>query len=144
MSAEENKALIRRFIEEVDKGNVEVLDRFVAPDYVDHNPPPIPGLAGGLLGLKQMFTFFLKATPGSHVIEDLIAEGDKVVARITGHGTHEGEIFGLLPTGKQVSMTGIAIYRIAGGKIVERWAQHDILGLMHQLGAIPEQRAGEH
>lgn len=134
MSPEQNKEIIRRFYEAVDRGRVEVLDEFIAPDCVDHDPPPVPGLPSGLEGFRESFRFFLTATPGSHSVEDLIAEGDKVVARVTGRGTHEGAVFGIPPTGKHIEMTGIVIYRMADGKIVERWSQHDLMGLMRQLG----------
>ena len=70
-------------------------------------------------------------------IEDLFAEGDKVVLRFTFHGTHQGEFMGVAPTGKQVTMPGIDIFRIADGKIVELWGQEDVLGMMQQIGAIP-------
>jgi predicted ester cyclase len=137
MSAEENKKIIRRLYEETNKGNLAAMDEFFAPNIVDHNPPPILGLASGLEGIKQAFTIFYNATPdGYHIIEDMIAEGDKVVVRVTARGTHKGELFGLPPTGKRLTMTGIAIYRIAGGKIVERWSEQDKLGIMQQLGVI--------
>ncbi len=81
VSTEENKQLVRRFYEEIDKGNLDVIDELVAVDYVDHNPPPFPGLASGREGVKQAFKIFREATPGDHHIEDQIAEGDKVVTR---------------------------------------------------------------
>jgi len=83
MLAEENKALVRRFYEEIDKGNLDAMDELVAEDYLDHSPPPFPGLASGREGLKQAFKIFWTATPGYHYIEDQIAEGDKVVTRLT-------------------------------------------------------------
>ena len=89
MSSEENKRLVRRFYEEIDKGNLDAMDELVAENYVDHNPPPFPGLAEGREGLKQAFKIFWKATPGNHKIEDQIAEGDKVVTRLTSYGKHE-------------------------------------------------------
>ena len=95
MSAESNKALVRRSYEEIDKGNIGVLDEVVAEDYLDHNPPPFPGLASGREGLKQSFKMFQHATPGYHQIEDQIAEGDKVVTRLTAIGKHEGDLPGL-------------------------------------------------
>ena len=108
------------------------------PPILSTDPPPIPGLKPGLEGIKQAFSLFTTAHPdGIHVIHDLIAEGDRVVARVTGSGTHTGELMGIPPTGKRLEMTGIVIYRIEGGKIVERWAQHNVLGLMQQLGVIP-------
>jgi len=135
MSIEENKALIHRYMEAVDKGSVAALDEFIAPDFVDHNP--FPGVAPGLEGAKQAFAIFLNAVPGYHTVDDLIAEGDKVVARMTGYGTHERELMGIPPTGKQLKTTGIAIWRIADGKIVEHWGEADMLGMMQQLGVVP-------
>ncbi len=138
MSAEQNKAIVRRFLEAVDTGDIAILDEFVAPNYNDHNPPPYPGLAPGLEGAKQAFALSLAAfSDFHHTIHDQIAAGDKVVTRITAYGTHTGELIGIPPTGKQVTMTGIAIHRIANGKLVEHWAQIDAFGLLQQLGAIP-------
>jgi predicted ester cyclase len=140
MSSEDNKILVRRLYEETDRSNPAALDKFFSADLIDHDPPPIPGLKAGLEGIKQAFRVFTTAHPdGVHVIHDLIAEGDRVVARVTGRGTHTGELMGIPPTGKRLEMTGIVIYRIEGGKIVERWAQHDVFGLMRQLGMIPTQ-----
>lgn len=137
---EQNKEIVRRLYEETDRQNVEALDQFFSPDLVDHNPPPIPGLALGVEGIKQTFRMFIRAHPdGTHTIEDMIAEGDKVVVRVTGRGTHTGELMGFAATGRELVMTGIAIYRLADGKIVERWAEHDLLGLMSQLGVIQPQ-----
>src|SRR5574337_1026301 len=100
--------------------------------------PPIPDLKPGLEGIKQAFKVFASAYPdGTHVIHDLIAEGDRVVVRVSGTGTQTGEFKGIKPTGKKVEMTGIVIYRFDGGKIVERWAQHNFLGfVMQQLGVV--------
>ena len=140
MSSEYNKRLVRRLYEEIDRSNLAALDEFFFVNLVDHNPPPISGLKPGLEGIKQAFSVFTTAHPdGIHVIHDLIAERDRVVARVTGTGTHTGELMGIPPTGKRLEMTGIVIYRIEGGKIVERWAQHNVLGLMQQLGVIPAQ-----
>ncbi|MDE2179859.1 MAG: ester cyclase [candidate division NC10 bacterium] len=138
MSIEDNKRLVRRLYEETDRQNFAALDEFFSPDLVDHDPPPIPNLKAGLEGIKQAFKVFASAYPdGTHVIHDLIAEGDRVVIRVSGTGTQTGEFKGIKPTGKKVEMTGIVIYRIEGGKIVERWAQHNFLGfVMQQLGVI--------
>ena len=93
-------------------------------------------------GLKQAFNHFLAANPdGYHVVEDMIAEGDKVVTRLSAYGTQTGELFGIPPTGKQVSMTAIAIHRIVNGKIVEHWGEADNLGMMQQLGVVPTPEA---
>lgn len=136
MSLEDNKALVRRFYEAIDKGNLEGMDEFVAEDYVDHSPPPFPGLASGLTGLKQAFELFQVATPGYHHIEEQIAEGDKVVTRLTCYGKHEGDLPGAPKTGNDLKMTSITIHRIANGKLVEKWAEKDVLGFLIQLGVI--------
>ena len=136
MSAEENKALIRRFYAEIDKGNIDILDELVAEDYIDHNPPPFPGLAKGREGLKQAFRMFWEATPGYHHIEDQIAEGDKVVTRLTSYGKHERDLPGAPATGNEMKMTSITIHRIANGKLVEKWAEKDMIALLTQLGVM--------
>ena len=138
MSSDANKRLVRRLYAETDKSNLDVLDELCSVNLIDHNPPPLAGLKPGLDGIKQAFRVFTTATPdGSHVIHDLVAEGDRVVARVTGSGTHTGELMGIPPTGKRLEMTGIVIYRIEDGKIIERWAQHDVVGLMRQMGVLP-------
>jgi len=138
MSLEENKALVRRFFEAIDTGDVAKLDKFLTPDYHDHDPPPFPGLAPGMEGARQAFQYALDAfSDFRHTIEDQVAEGDKVVTSITGYGTHTGEFLGIAPTGKEVSMRGIAIHRIADGKLAEHWGRVDNVGLLIQLGAIP-------
>jgi steroid delta-isomerase-like uncharacterized protein len=137
MSAEENKALVRRFYEEIDKGNLDAMDELVAEDYVDHNPPPIPNLAPGREGLKQAFKLFWDATPGYHRIEDQIAEGDKVVTRLTSFGKHEGDLPGAPATGNEMKMTSITIHRIADGKLAEKWSEKDMISLLQQIGKMP-------
>ena len=135
--AESNKALVRRFYEEIDKGNIGVLDELVAEDYLDHNPPPFPGLPAGREGLKQAFTMFQHATPGYHQIEDQIAEGDRVVTRLTSIGKHEGDLPGAPRTGHDLRMTSITIHRIANGKLVEKWSEKDVMGFLQQIGVMP-------
>jgi predicted ester cyclase len=145
MSTEQNKALVRRFFAEIDAGNIEAMDELVAEDYLDHHPAPFPGLPTGREGLKHAFRMFWEATPGRHEIEDQIAEGDKVVTRLTAYGRHEGELPGPLPaTGADMRMTAVAIHRIADGKIAEHWSDRDELSLMQQIGAIsiPGRSAG--
>ena len=152
MSEEENKALMRRYYEQIDKATKDkrgpsFLDDFVAPNFVNHNPSP--GFTPDLEGLKQAYDHFLAASPdGYHVVEDMIAEGDKVVTRLSAHGTQTGELFGIPPTDERFSMTAIAIHRIANGKIVEHWSELDNLGVMQQLGVVsppeppPPEQAG--
>ena len=135
--AETNKALVRRFYEEIDKGNIGILDELVAEDYVDHNPPPFPGLPAGREGLKQAFQMFQKATPGYHHIEDQIAEGDKVVTRLTSYGKHEGDLPGAPKTGNDLKMTSITIHRISDGKLVEKWSEKDVMSFLQQIGLMP-------
>jgi steroid delta-isomerase-like uncharacterized protein len=136
MSTEQNKAVVHRFIEEViNKGNLAVIDELLAPTYIYHAPSME---VSGPDGMKQLFTMLRTAFPDWYeTTEDLIAEDDKVVFHVTGHGTHTGEFMGIPPTGKQVTMTGIDIVRIEGGKLVEHWANFDQLGLMQQLGVVP-------
>ena len=110
MSLEENKAIVRRFIEAYNKRNLDLIDDFVAPDYVDHTNKV------GREGLKQLFNMGLKAFPDWHeTIEDIIAEGDKVWVRLAYTGTHKGEFMGLAPTGKKVKSEMVDIYRIVNG-----------------------------
>ena len=138
MSADENKALIRRLMEAADKGDLAATLTCFADDYVDHNPPTIPGLAPGIRGVQQAFEIGVVAFPDAyHTVSHLIAEDDLVVARVTGQGTFKGEFAGIPPNGQPVSMEGIVIYRIAIGKIVEKWAQQNRLGLLQQMGVIP-------
>jgi steroid delta-isomerase-like uncharacterized protein len=135
--SEQNKALSRRIAEECfNKGNLAVADEVIAADFVDHSAPP--GLAPGVEGFKQLVAMYRNAFPDIRTtIDDVIAEGDKVVIRWTGRGTHKGELMGIAPTGKTVTVTGIGIDRIANGKIVEHWESFDQLGMMQQLGVIP-------
>jgi len=137
MSTEANKASMRRFYDEVfNKKNRAAIDEFIDSNHVDHAAPP--GTPGGLEGAKQTLTMYLTAFPDLHfTVEDLIAEGDKVVARLTVRGTQQGAFMGIPPTGKQVTSTAIDINRIADGKSVEHWLNMDTLGLLQQLGVIP-------
>ncbi len=137
MSVEENKALLRRCMEEVlNKRNLDAVDEFYAVDFVDHNAPP--GTPPGIGGIKQIYTMIHTAFADIHItIEDMVAEDDRVVLRFTARGTHKGELMGIAPTGRQFTVMEIRIYRIAGGKIVEHWGLLDQLGLMQQLGVVP-------
>ena len=138
MSTEENKTVSRRFHEAFDKGNQgsQALYVELAPDFVAH----FPGVPGPLdrEGFTQLGNVFTSAFPQSQTtIEDEIAEGDKVISRWTYRAVHRGEFQGIPPSGKQVTMTGLTLLRIAGGKIVEHWVELDQLGLLQQLGVIP-------
>jgi len=137
MSTETNKALYRRWFEEVVTGrNVALADELLADDYVMH----FPGMPGPLdrEGHKQLLAMFHTAFPDwRERVDMVIAEGDLVVIRVTGTGTHEQPFQGIPPTHQRVQATGVGIGRIAGGKIAESWAEYDALGMMQQLGAIP-------
>jgi steroid delta-isomerase-like uncharacterized protein len=138
----ENKTLVRRLWEEASRRGLQtVLEEFLAPDVVSHPPgsaSPLP--VRGLEAWKRFVAAQFGAFPDLAVtVEDLIAEGDRVGARVTARGTHTGELMGLSPTGKRVSFAGMEVLRIADGKIAEQWGQFDGLGLMRQLGAMPQQ-----
>ena len=138
MSAEQNKALVRQMVEEMfNRGNISVADKFLAPDFVEREELP-PGIPSGREGVIQLTAMLRSAFPDfKATIDDIIAEGDKVVIRQTWTGTHKGEFMGIPPTGKSVSIGVIDIIRVAGGKFVEHWGQMDTMGLMQQLGAVP-------
>ena len=133
----ENKAIVRRYLQEaINQRNRDVLDEIFAPEFVDHTA--VPGQAPGAEGLKQFFAKMDAGFPDFHaVVEDVIAEGDKVAVRFTFHGTHQGEFMDIPPTGRRVTMSGIDILRVVDGKVVELWGQEDVLGMMRQLGAVP-------
>jgi steroid delta-isomerase-like uncharacterized protein len=137
VSPDDNKAILRAYVETIfNQKQVDRADELVAPDYVDH--AALPGQAPGLEGAKKKWAMYLAGIPDLRVtIEEMVAEGDKVGVRRSYEGTHRGELLGVPPTGKQVRIGGISIFRLAGGKIAEHWEQLDRLALMQQLGVIP-------
>lgn len=141
MSAEENKAVIGRFEERLNRGDVAgAVDGFVTDDVIYHDGPP--GLSPGIAGYHQLIGGYVAAFPDLRLtILDMIAEGDKVVARFTVGGTHRGDLMGLAPTGKAMEVNGITILRFRDGKVAEEWELVDMLGMMQQLGAIPAPEA---
>ena len=138
MSTEQNKALVRRLVEEViNQGNIRVIDELLIPDFIEHEELP-PGIPPGREGPKALFTMLRSAFPDlKATIEHLIAEGDKVVLHMTWTGTQKGEFMGVPPTGKRISIDVIDIIRIAGGKYVEHWGVMNSMAMMQQLGAMP-------
>jgi steroid delta-isomerase-like uncharacterized protein len=138
MSTEQNKAVVRQMVEEVfNRGDTSLVDKFLAPDFVEREELP-PGIPRNREGVKQLTAMFRSVFPDfKATIDDMIAEGDKVVIRQTWTGTQKGEFMGIPPTGKRVSFGVIDIIRIADGKFVEHWGQMDSMGMMQQLGAIP-------
>ena len=137
MSAEDNKALVSRYFNAAwNQGNPSVIDDLFAATFHHHNPGVPNG--GSREGFKQFNSVFRSAFPDLRISQDdVIAEGDQVVTRFTVHGTHQGELQGIPPTGKQMTITGIEIVRVSGGKIVEAWSEFDQLGMLQQLGVIP-------
>lgn len=138
MSAEENKARVRRFVEEgLNKRNPALIDEFYAPDYVGHDPDrPQPR---SIEDLRQVLAVFLATVfpDARYTIEDLVAEGDRVWWHWTFSGTHQGEFLGIAPTGKQVSFGGVNLFRFGNGNVVEDWVYRDTLGMLRQLGLMP-------
>jgi len=140
MSTEQNKALVREMVEEIfNRGNIDRADDFLAPDFAEREELP-PGLPGGREGVKQLTTMLRGAFPDLEAtIDDLVAEGDKVVIRQTWTGTHTGgDFMGIPATGKRASVGVIDIIRVADGKFVEHWGPMDTAGMMQQLGAMPK------
>lgn len=137
MSTEQNKTIVRRNFEALNKGNLDVADELLATDYIGHFAIH-PEAVAGVEAYKQFMSGYYVAFPNLRMdIEDMLAEGDKVVVRWTVRGTHQGDLAGIPPTGKQVTITGTWILRVVGGKIAEQWGVFDALGLMQQLGVIP-------
>lgn len=133
MSTEENKAIVRGYMEELlNKGDLSAFGKYAGPQGVIFN--------GNRIGPEEIAMVqkqVLAAFPDFHItIEDQIAEGDTVVTRVTFHGTHRGEVHGLPPTGKAVKYQGIAIDRIVDGRLVEMWHEADTWGMLRQLGAV--------
>jgi steroid delta-isomerase-like uncharacterized protein len=138
--SEENKALVRRYFEEIwDEGNLDAIDELFTTNFVRHGPSGTEGEVRSLEEFKAVVNMYRSAFPDLQVsIEDLVAEGDRVVSRWRTRGTHEGELMGNAPTGNQASITGILIDHISGGKIEEEWVDYDTLHLMQQIGAVPQ------
>ncbi len=136
-----NAVIVRRFVEEViNQGKVDLADKYVAAGAVDHQ---MPGQGNGPEVVKKMVRMMKAGFPDARItIDDLIAAGDRVVIRSTFHGTQKGEFMGIAPSGKPVSMSGIDIMRVVNGKLVEHWGNEDDLGMMQQLGAIPQAAGG--
>lgn len=135
MTTDDNKALVQQFFEQVvNQRNIAALDQFVSPSgAVNHTVPAgMPQQGNQLLGQ------YLGAFPDAQVtVEDLMADGDKVVARVSVRGTHRGALRGIAPTGKPITLMGIHIFRIANGKLVEHWGLMDRLAALQQLGVVP-------
>lgn len=134
----QNKQLVEAFIQDLfTKGDLDAVDRYLDPAFVNHDPP-FPGAPEGPEGMRQAAAMFRQALPDWHSeVEQLIAEGNTVVEVFTAGGTHHGELMGVPGTGKLLAIRGINVFRIAGGRIVERWGRLDQLALLQQLGLAP-------
>jgi steroid delta-isomerase-like uncharacterized protein len=139
MSAEENKEVVRRFWGVWEEDDfIELIDELLAPDYINHSPGA-PDQPAGPEGVKAIVSMFRSGMPDLRVkILDMIAEGDKVATRYMVEGTHEGELFGVPPTGRRVSIESMTVERVSGGKIIEHRRITDTLDMMQQLGVVPE------
>jgi steroid delta-isomerase-like uncharacterized protein len=138
MTPEESKALVQRFYDEGwNANNLDVYDELVTEDFVDHQA--LPGLPPGREGFKALNAMFRSAFPDVWVdVEALVAEGDKVAARWTSTGTHQGDLFGIPATGRKVNVSATVVYRVEDGRLAEGWISRDDVGMMRQLGVIPD------
>lgn len=133
----DTKKIVREVFEEPWKGNWGVIDEHIAADYVGRDPAE-PEPIRGPEGAKANFQKYMDAFEGAQItVDDQIADGDKVATRWTGRGTHTGELAGIAPTGKEVTVTGLTLSRLENGMIVEEWTTWDTLGMLVQLGAVP-------
>jgi steroid delta-isomerase-like uncharacterized protein len=140
--SEENKALASGWADIWNQRNLDLdldlVEEIYAPNYVNHDLT-MPEDVRGIGAVREFYSRYQSAFPDAEItIEDQVAEGDKVVTRWTGRGTHKGELMGVPPSGNRVEVAGITISRIEGGKVAEEWDSYDALGLMQQIGAIPE------
>ena len=135
-SGKEHIAIVRKFFEVgPSKGDLAAADALLHPEFSLHTPLPTPGPA--IEEMNNVITTCRAAFHGLHVtIDDIMADGDKVIARFTARGTHKGEFMGVPPTGKAITLTAIEIFRIKDGKIAELWGEVNLMGLMHQLGML--------
>jgi steroid delta-isomerase-like uncharacterized protein len=137
MTSEQNKAIVRRALEEPWTGSLDIVDEVVAMDYVGHDPAA-PEPLHGPEGVKEFISTYRAAFPDARIkVEDQLAEGDLVATCWSGRGTHEGELMGIEPTGRAVTVSGLTISRLEDGKIVEEFQNWDTFGMLQQLDAIP-------
>jgi steroid delta-isomerase-like uncharacterized protein len=140
MSTETNKLLARRVFEDVlNQRRLELLDQLAISDYIEHNP--LPGQRTGIEGISDRYNMLFKAFDSTFTVDDVIAEGDKVVLRWTQAGRHVGPIFGMPATERTFRTTGIEIWRVENGKLAEHWDAVDIFGQLMQLGLFPQPAA---
>jgi predicted ester cyclase len=138
MSVEQNKAIVRRLLEEPWKGDLRVVDELIDRKYVGYDPA-LPEPLLGPDGFKENIATYRAAYSDARItVDEQIAEGDKVATRWTGRGRHDGDLMGVTPTGKQVKVSGLTLSRLANGKVIEEYTNWDTFGMMQQLGVVPE------
>jgi len=133
----ENKVVMHRFVEFINTGSEKLAEELISPDAVFHvpgRPEPMRGPAGYLAIIGMMRSGFPDI---QWTLEEMIAEDDKVAARFTMRGTHQGSFFGVQPTGKSIAVQAMNFYRLSGGQFIEERGQPDLLGLLMQIGAVP-------
>jgi steroid delta-isomerase-like uncharacterized protein len=136
--SEDAKSLLTRFYDQVNAGNLGVIDELVADDFVEHEE--FPGISPDKEGVRQFFTMFRTAFPDMHMeAHEVLADGDLLCCRATMSGTQEGEYMGMPPSGKRFEVTGFDLLRLRDGQVTEHWGLIDAMTMMQQLGAIPEQ-----
>jgi steroid delta-isomerase-like uncharacterized protein len=139
--ADDYKKIARQLFEEPWKGNLDVIDKFVDANYIGYDPS-MPEPMRGPKAFKDFVQMYLSAFPdGGITVDEQIAEGDIVATRWTGRGTHEGDLMGIAPTRKQVTVSGISFSRFKNGKLVEDWSNWDTFGMLQQVGAVPAMAA---
>jgi steroid delta-isomerase-like uncharacterized protein len=135
-SLEANKALCRRCVEILNAGDLDGLAPFVAPGFVTHDN--FAGQGSDFRSFQRGYALFRAVFPDFQLaIEDMVAEGDRVALRFVGRGTHLGEAMGVAPSGKEVAVRGLDVFRIEDGKLAEHWGVGDMLGLLQQIGVLP-------
>jgi steroid delta-isomerase-like uncharacterized protein len=135
MSTEANKELVQRLYTALNDADVTAIGELVAADYVEHDP--LPGQGSGREGVVDRFSMIVNGLAPRFTVHDVVAEGDRVVARWTNAGTHVGEFAGIPATGQTFTIGGIDIYRVADGLLCEHWHQIDQLSMLGQLGLLP-------